>query len=62
MLYLFTNINIFIIYCYLESLLNLILETLYNFNIVLCKSSYVYIDKNNIAFLYKLLIIIKLLI
>ncbi len=62
MLYLFTNVNIFIIYCYFESLLNLILETLYNFNIVLCKSSYVYIDKNNIAFLYKLLIIIKLLI
>ncbi len=62
MLYLFINIDIFIIYCCFEFLSNLILEILYNFNIVLCKSSYAYINKNNIVFVYKLLIVIKLLI
>jgi len=61
-LYLFINIDIFIIYCCFEFLSNLILEILYNFNIVLCKSSYAYINKNNIVFVYKLLIVIKLLI
>jgi len=62
MLYLFTNINIFTIYCCFKSLSNFILEILYNFDVVLRKSNYAYIDKINIVLLCKLLIVIKLLI
>ncbi len=62
MLYLSININIFTIYDCLKFLFNFILEMLYNFDIVLCKSSYAYINKNNIVLFYKLLIVIKFLI
>ncbi len=62
MLYLFINVNIFMIYYYLEFLFKFILKTLHNFNVILRKSSYAHISKNNIVFLYKLLIVIKFLI
>jgi hypothetical protein len=62
MLYLFINVNIFTIYCCLKFLFNFISKTLHNFNVILRKSSYAHISKNNIVFLYKLLIVIKLLI
>jgi len=61
-LYLSINIDIFTIYCCLKIFSNFILETLYSFNIVLCKSNYAYINKNNIVLLCKLLIVIKFLI
>ncbi len=62
MLYSSINVNIFMIYYCLKFLSNLILETLHNLNVVFRKSSYAHIDKNNIVFLYKSLIVIKLLI
>jgi len=62
MLYSFINVDIFTIYCCFKSFSNFILETLHNFNVVFCKSSYAYINKNNIVLLYKLLIVIKFLI
>jgi len=62
MLYLSININIFTIYYCFKFLSNFILEMLYNFNIVFCKSSYAYINENNIVLFYKSLIIIKFLI
>ncbi len=62
MIYLFTNIDIFTIYYCFEFLSNFILEMLYNFDIIFRKSSNAYISKNNIVFLYKLLIVIELLI
>jgi len=61
-LYLFINVDIFIIYCCLKFLSNFILEMLHNFDVILRKSSYAYIDKNNIVLLCGLLIVIKLLI
>ncbi len=62
MLYLFINVNIFIIYYCFNFFSNFILETLYSFNIIFRKSNYLYINKNKNIFLYKLLIVIKLLI
>ncbi len=62
MLYLSINVDTFIIYCYLESLSNFILETLYNLDVVLRKSNHARINKNNIVFLCKFLIVIELLI
>ncbi len=50
------------IYCCLESFSNFILETLHNFDVVLRKSSYAHIDKNNIVLLCKSLIVIEFLI
>ena len=50
------------IYCCLEFFSNFILETLHNLDVVLRKSSYAYINKNNIVLLCKFLIVIKLLI
>jgi len=61
-LYLSINVSIFTIYYCLEFLSNFISKKLYNLNVVLRKSSYAYIDKNNIVLLCKLLIVIKLLI
>ncbi len=62
MLYLSINIDIFIVYCYLKFLSNFISKILYSLNILFRKSSYIYIDKNNIVLLYKLLIVIEFLI
>jgi hypothetical protein len=62
MLYLFINVNIFMIYCCFKFLFNFILETLHSFDVILRKSSHVYIGKNNIVFLCKSLIVIELLI
>jgi len=61
-LYLFTSVNIFMIYCCLEFLSNFILKTLHNFDVIFRKSSYAHIDKNNIVLLYKSLIVIEFLI
>jgi len=62
MLYLFINVNIFTIYCCLESFSNFILETLHSLNVVFRKSSYAHINKNIIVFLCKSLIVIEFLI
>jgi len=56
------NVDIFMIYYCFESLSNLILERLHNLDVVLRKSSYAHIDKNNIVLLCKLLIVIEFLI
>jgi len=62
MLFLFTNVDIFTIYCCLKFFSNFILETLHSFNVVFRKSSHTHIDKNNIIFLCKSLIVIEFLI
>ena len=62
MLYSSTNVDIFMAYCYLESLSNFILETLHSLNVVLRKSSHAHVGENNIVLLYKSLIVIELLI
>jgi hypothetical protein len=62
MLYSFINVDIFIIYCCFKFFSNFILETLHSFDVVLRKSSYAHINKNNIVLLYKSLIVIKFLI
>jgi len=61
-LYSFINVDIFTIYCCFESFSNFILETLHSFDVVLRKSNYAHINKNNIVLLCKSLIVIELLI
>jgi len=62
MLHSFINVNIFMIYCYLEFLSNFILETLHSLDVVLRKSSHAHVGKNNIVLLCKSLIVVKFLI
>jgi len=56
------NIDVFTIYCFFEYFSNLVLEILYSFDIVFRKSSYTYINKNNVVLFYKTYIGTKLLI
>jgi hypothetical protein len=62
MLYSFINVDIFMVYCCLKSLSNLILETLHSLDVVLRKSSHAHVGENNIVLLYKSLTVIELLI